>query len=164
MQSFIQQFFQHDSTPLVQFLKYVIGGGVATSVHVIVFHLVAWKLFPALEARDAVVRLLKLPIAAVDESRRATNSMLDNVVAFMFSNFVAYEINIHWVFKAGRFAWYIELALFYLVSGVSIAIGTGTMGWLIRRYRMQTTYAFLANLVTALLINFAMRKFVIFKG
>jgi hypothetical protein len=29
---------------------------------------------------------------------------------------------------------------------------------------MQTTYAFGANLVSALLINYAMRKYVIFKG
>jgi hypothetical protein len=29
---------------------------------------------------------------------------------------------------------------------------------------MQTTYAFGANLVSSLLINFTMRKYVIFKG
>ena len=47
---------------------------------------------------------------------------------------------------------------------MSIALGTALMGFLIRRYGVRTTYAFLSNLVAALLINYAMRKFVIFNG
>ena len=65
---------------------------------------------------------------------------------------------------SGFFALLVEIGLFYLVSGVSVLIGTALMGYTIRRYGVRTTYAFLCNLVTALLINFAMRKFVIFKG
>jgi putative flippase GtrA len=57
-----------------------------------------------------------------------------------------------------------ELGFFYAVSGVSIAIGTWLMGELIRRRGWRTTFAFGANLVTALLINYAMRKFVIFRA
>ena len=90
--------------------------------------------------------------------------MVDNGVAFLFSNFVAYLLNVPWVFEPGRHHGLIEIGLFYLVSGVSVVVGTALMGWLIRRFGMRTTYAFAANLVTALLINFAMRKFVIFKG
>ena len=90
--------------------------------------------------------------------------MIDNGIAFIFSNLVAYVINIYWVFEPGRHAWYVQISLFYLVSGVSVVIGTALMGWLIRRFGMATTYAFLANLVSALLINYAMRKFVIFNG
>ena len=73
-------------------------------------------------------------------------------------------LNVLWVFHAGRHAWYVDLGLFYLVSGVSMFIGTALMGFLIRRYGVRTTYAFLSNLVISLLINFAMRKFVIFKS
>jgi putative flippase GtrA len=54
--------------------------------------------------------------------------------------------------------------LFYLVSGVSMAIGTALMGLLIRRFHLLTTYAFGTNLVTAVMINYVMRKFVIFAG
>jgi len=99
-----------------------------------------------------------------DTKLRARNSMIDNGIAFIFSNMVAYVINIYWVFEPGRHPWYIQISLFYLVSGVSVVIGTALMGWLIRRFGMTTTYAFLANLVSALLINYAMRKFVIFNG
>ena len=65
---------------------------------------------------------------------------------------------------SGRYHWIVEITLFYLVSGVSIVIGTGIMGFLIRRFGMLTTYAFGANILAALLINYAMRKFFIFNG
>ena len=77
---------------------------------------------------------------------------------------VAYLINVFWVFKPGRHHRIIEIGLFYLVSGVSVAIGTGMMGFLIRFFTMQTTYAFTVNIVSAVMINYGMRKFYIFKG
>jgi len=77
---------------------------------------------------------------------------------------VSYLLNIFWVFESGRHNRIIEIGLFYLVSGVSMGVGTALMGFLIGQFDMQTTYAFTANLVSAVLINFAMRKFFIFKG
>lgn len=162
--SIVEQFMGHDAGALVQFIKYGLAGGVATASHILVFHLTAWKLFPALQANDWFVKIFRIPVEHEADALRARNSMIDNGIAFMISNFVAYVINIYWVFEPGRHTWYIQLGLFYLVSGVSIVIGTAVMGWLIRRFGMSTTYAFIANLVSALLINYAMRKFVIFKG
>jgi len=148
----------------VQFVKYGLSGGVATIVHIIIFHLAAWKIFPALQENDYAVATLGLSVAAVDVATRSVNSMLSNGAAWIFSNLVAYLLNIFWVFESGRHNRIIEIGFFYLVSGVSMGVGTGLMGFLIRYYNMQTTYAFTANLVSALLINFAMRKFFIFKG
>ena len=164
MNEILQQFAQRDAGPLVQFLKYAIGGGIATVAHIFVFHLCAWKVLPALQDDDHAVRLFKFRLPEQDDKTRSRNSMIDNGIAFMLSNFVAYLINIYWVFEPGRHHFLVEIGLFYAVSGVSIVIGTAIMGYLIRRYGILTTYAFMANLVTALLINFAMRKFVIFRG
>jgi len=149
---------------IFQFIKYVISGCIATSTHIIVFHLVAWKMFYALQADDWFVRLLNLPIRELDDTTRSWNSMKGNAVAFIISNLIAYLINIYWVFVPGRYHWLMEISLFYLVSGVALAIGTALMGFLIRRFGMLTTYAFGSNLFTALMINYAMRKFVIFSG
>jgi putative flippase GtrA len=121
-------------------------------------------MFYALQADDWFVRVFNLPIKELDDATRARNSMLGNGAAFLVSNLVAYLINIYWVFVPGRHHWMIEIALFYLVSGVAIAIGTSIMGVLIRRFGMLTTYAFGSNLVAALMINYAMRKFFIFNG
>jgi len=170
----IDQFLGNEAGNLLQFIKYAISGGIATLTHIIVFHLVAWKIFFALQPSDWFVKFLNLPIEELDDSTRSKNSMIGNGIAFMFSNLVAYLINIYWVFVPGRYHWIIEISLFYLViieislfylvSGVAIAIGTAMMGYLIRRFGMLTTYAFGSNLFASLMINYAMRKYFIFNG
>src|SRR5262245_2645496 len=161
--NFIEQISGSDGGNLLQFVKYGISGSIATTTHILVFHLVAWKLFFALQADDWFVRLLNLPLQEVDDATRSRNSMKANVVAFLIANFVAYLINIYWVFVPGRYHWIVEVGLFYLVSAVAIVIGSALMGFLIRRFGVLTTYAFGCNIVAALLINYAMRKFFIFK-
>jgi len=148
---------------LVQFLKYALAGGIGTALHVVIFHLFAWKLFPALQDGDWAVKALGLPVAQVDDKRRSLHSMFSNYTAFLITNFVVYVINVVWVFQGGRHVWYMEMLLFYAVSSISVVIGTTAMGWLIRRFGMLTSLAFCANLVSALLINYAVRKFFIFK-
>ena len=112
------------------------------STHVLVFHLIAWKMFYALQPEDWFVKLLKLPIQESDDATQSQNSMWANGIAFVISNFVAYLINIYWVFVPSRYYWLVEIGLFYLVSGVAIIVGTVLMGFLIRRFGMLTTYAF----------------------
>ena len=90
--------------------------------------------------------------------------MICNVLAFMFSNMVAYNLNVLWVFEAGKHPFIIEISLFYCVSGLSMLIGTLLMGLLIKRFGILTTYAFAANIVSAVMINYAVRKFFIFHG
>lgn len=164
MQSILKQFTSKEHGPLVQFIKYGIGGAAATSVHIAIFSLMAWLVLPALTSRELVVRLFDLQVPEIPDAIRAQRAAIDNVVAFLFSNLTAYLINILWVFKRGRHHWALEILFFYAVSGVSLLIGTLLQTWLIQHYGLTTTVSFAANLVTALLINFAMRKFVIFKG
>ena len=149
---------------LIQFVKYALAGGLATITHITVFHLVAWKLFPALQEKDPVVRFLNLRIRMVNDYSRARNSMVSNTIAFLISNLVAYITNILWVFERGRHSLGLEILLFYAVSGISVLLGTLLMGLLIKRFGMLTTYAFAANILTAVLINYAVRKFFIFQG
>jgi putative flippase GtrA len=160
----IDQLLGHEAGNVIQFVKYGISGCIAVATHIIVFHLVAWKIFFALQANDWFVRLFKLPIRRLDNATRSRNSMLSNVVAFVISNLVAFIINIYWVFVPGRYHWLMEIVLFYLVSGAALVIGTAMMGFLIRRFGMLTTYAFGSNIFAALMINYAMRKYFIFKG
>ena len=57
----IDQFLGIEAGNFVQFVKYSIGGGIATLTHNIVFNLVAWKIFFALQADDWFVKFLNLP-------------------------------------------------------------------------------------------------------
>ena len=153
-----------DAGPVIQFIKYGICGGIAATTHIVGFHLLGWRLIPCLQAGDPFVKHLRLQVEDVDLKRRARNSMIANTLSFLVSNFVAYLLNLYFVFKPGHHAWYTEIGLFYAVSGISLAIGTTMMGVLIRRFGILTTFAFGANIVSAVMINFVARKYLIFGG
>jgi len=168
MKDIIKQFKGREAGHLVQFIKYAIAGGVATAVAITTFYIMTLFVLPAIGQNDAVLQILNrfvhIDVPQVSDALRARNAAINNAVSFVISNMVCYLINILWVFKPGRHHWLVEVGLFYLVSGISFAIGTGLQTWLIASFGMQTTLAFGANIFTALLINYAMRKFVIFKG
>ena len=187
MQNLWAQFTRREASPLIQFVKYAICGVAATIVHVIVFFLLSWLIIPALNAEDVFVKLCNLSCAPISDALRARNAMINNALAFIFSNLTAYLLDIVWVFKSGRH--YppvdlflgklglmqratlracahraVEVALFYAVAGMAIMIGTFLMGIMINQWHFTTTVAFGSQCVIAVLINFAMRKFMIFKG
>ena len=148
----------------VQFVKYAICGGLATAVNIAIFFLLGWLLLPCLKPDEFLVRVLHLRVQAIDNALRWQHAVVANTIAFLISNFAAYILNIRFVFQPGRHHWLLELGLFYAVSGVSFLIGTALMGCLIAQFGTTTALAFVSNMVVALLINFAMRKFVIFNG
>ena len=153
-----------DNPALLQFIKYALAGGLATVTHITIFHFIAWKIFPSLQEKDHAVRLFKLAIHKVNVTTRARNSMIGNFIAFLIANMVAYITNILFVFQGGKYPIVIEILLFYAVSGISAFLGTILMGVLIKRFGLLTTYAFVANIFTSVMINYAVRKFFIFQG
>lgn len=153
-----------DVSPLVQFMKYAVVGGLSTVVHIVTFFIVGMFLLPCVTENDIMVRLLRLKPKAVEERRRARNASISNIVAFTVSNVFCYVLNRLFVFQPGRHCVAVEFLLFFGVSAVAIALGTAIMRWLIRRFGMQTTLAFGANLVTSLVFNFVLRKFFVFNG
>ncbi len=160
----LKKHLSHDAHPLVQFLKYGIAGGMATAAHIVTFFACGWFLLPCLTQDDIVVKLLGLAAPAISENARAWHAGVCNAIAFAVSNTFCYFLNRLFVFKPGRHHWVIEFLLFFGVSGISMVIGTAIQTFLITHHGLQTTFAFGANIVCALLINYAMRKFVIFKG
>lgn len=153
-----------DNPAIIQFIKYALAGGLATVSHIAFFHLIAWKIFPSLQEKDHAVRLFRLTIRTVNDATRARNSMIGNFIAFLFANMVAYITNVLFVFQGGKYHIVIEILLFYAVSSVSAFLGTMLMGVLIKRFGLLTTYAFVANIFTSVMFNYAMRKFFIFHG
>lgn len=165
MKAFLLQFKSRDDhTPLVQFIKYGIAGAISTSVHIGCFYIMALNLLPALNNNDAIARLFHLVVPEVSDGLRARDSMIDNGVAFLFSNLTAYIINVGWVFMPGRHHRLVEFLLFYLVSGSSMVVGGVLMGALIKGFGTTTTHAFVVSMITSLTINFVMRKHVVFTG
>jgi len=148
----------------VQFLKYSMCGGIAMAVDMVVFFLVAWLLFPALTENDVLVRLFNMQVDPVAESVRIVNFRISNICAFLVSNLVAYILNVLFVFEAGKHSRWKEVGLFYLVSAISVGIGTEIGAALIRNFGLSSSFSYVAKAVSTTLINYAARKFVIFHG
>jgi len=162
--SLIKQLTSKEHGPGVQFLKYAVAGGIATVVHIFIFYTLAYKFIPALAPDDILSRLITIPPHGLTDGVRSLHAAIDNFCAFMVSNTVVYVINIRWVFEAGRHSRFKEVAMFFAVSGFSVLIGTGLQTLLIGEFGLGTSYAFFINAGVCLLINYAARKFFIFKG
>ena len=162
-------FLSHDAGPVAQFIKYAFVGGLATAVNILAFFLAGWFLFPCLTDNDVLVRLLRrfrpgLKVPEAVNRSRASNAIRCNVIAFFFSNTFCYILNRLFVFQPGHHSLWLEAVLFFAVSAFSTFVGTACQTVLIKKLNMQTTFAFGANLVASLAINFLMRKFVVFNG
>ncbi|MCF7838611.1 MAG: GtrA family protein [Candidatus Marinimicrobia bacterium] len=159
-----RDFHRRDAHPFAQFIKYAMAGGLATLTDILVFYSLSWFVFRALAPDDPLLRLLNLSVPALEESVRLRHFALNKALAFIASNMTAYLLNILWVFTRGRHRWYIELGLFYAVSGISFFLGTGLGGWLIYRFALSTTATYITAAFAALMINYVCRRFLIFKG
>ena len=163
MKPIVQQFFQREASPFIQFVKYGLAGGLAVATHMLIFYLFSWKIIPALESTDKIVVFFGLSVQGdMDHATRALRATLNNGIAFLFSNLVAYLVNKAWVFHSGRHHWMLEVTLFYLVSGISFGIGEFLMWVQIHYFYWSTSLSFVTVIVISALINYAMRKFFIF--
>ena len=149
--------------PVLQFIKYGIAGGLASGVDATVFYLLAWLLIPALSPTDPFVRIFGLDVEPISEAVRLRHYWIDKTIAFLFSNFTAYLMNIFFVFRSGRHKRHHELMMFYGAAILSFLIGTW-LGGLLIEVGFETTYSYIGAVVAAVLINFTCRKFFIFHG
>ncbi|MCP4131606.1 MAG: hypothetical protein GY754_11560 [bacterium] len=148
----------------VQYMKYLLAGSVATLIYTIIFFLCSWKLFPALNSEGFLVKLFGIQVSPITDSVRGTNFMINNIIGFVASNIAAYTLNAIWVFEQGRYNWFIEMVLFFAVAAVGAFAATPAMGYFIKNFGIPTPAAFIGSIGIAALLNFIMRKYVIFKG
>jgi putative flippase GtrA len=148
----------------IQFLKYAACGGMAFATDITVFYLLAVFAFPALTQNDIFVQLLNLDVEPITESLRLRNFWIGKTLSFTMSNLVAYTLNVLFVFKGGKYKMHHEVALFFAVSFTSFLLGTWSGDLLIRFFGIQTTVSNLTAVVFATLINYAGRKYFIFRG
>ena len=166
LQEALRQFFGNGASahPVVQFAKYVFVGGLATTVNIVAFSAFAWWVFPCITQNDLVVRLLGLTAPTVDESRRATLVVYSNASAWVLANAFCYILNRIFVFRPGRLPMWFEFLSFSAVGGFATLVGTTVMAWLVSTFGIQTSTAFVANMIAAVAFNYVLRKFLIFKG
>lgn len=164
MFDWIKKVLSHDAGPFWQFVKYGCIGVMATCVQAAVFYLLAATVLPCLKADDWAVKMLSLPAADVTDAVRGTRFVWATAIGFVFSNLFCWLMNRWFVFKAGKYSWYVELVMFFSVSGIAMALATAISWVLIHQWGLMTTLAVLVEVVVSFLFNFFIRKFVIFKG
>ena len=148
----------------IQFLRYAIGGGITTVVHLFIFLIFAWLVFPAFSADDKLVQILGLEVGNIDQSTRAINTIIANLITFIFANAVSYMFSIYWIFDPGKFKRTTEIILFYTVAGASIGLSSLFIAIMIGRFGISTTMTFAVNLVVIVAFNYSLKKYVVFKA
>lgn len=158
----IKKFLSHESGALAQFIKYGVAGGIATAVQTIVFFILAVTLLKCLTADDWMVKLFGLPSVTISDTLRSWRALQANLIGFVVSNIICWLLNRAFVFRPGKFKWYIEFGLFFGTSSIATLLALGIQCVLIRYFSAMTTLAVLLQMVTAFMINFVVRKYVIF--
>jgi len=151
----------HEAPPWIQFLKYGIAGGFALLTDLIVFTLANLYLFPIGEGEALGFRDL---LHSLGSDPRVINYLRCNLLAFVFSNVVAYFLNVKWVFRGGRHRRHLEITLFLLASFAAFVLGSLIGAFLLGALGWNEYFAKAGNVVGAVLINFLCRKFIVFKG
>lgn len=165
MQKLLNRFiFRRTTHPAEQFFRYLLAGGLGAVIEIVLFALLAWKVFPALREDEWAVRLFHLTVAAITPAQRALNFAICISITFVVSNLAVYFINARWVFVPGRHSSRKELVLFYGTALFAYLVGTALGSTLIAWFGTTGTTAYLVLSAVSILINYSFRKFFIFKG
>jgi putative flippase GtrA len=145
-----------------QFFKYGLCGSVAMFTDMVVFLLLGTTVFPCMQSSDPLMVLLGLEGVEISDELRARRYLITKAFSFVAANLVAYVLNILFVFKSGKRRRATEVFLFYLFSAVSIGIGSFIAWFTIRAMGMPTSFSYVVNAFVAIMINFLVRKYIIF--
>ena len=160
----VRRFLSHDSGPFAQFVKYGAIGVLSTCVQMIGFYLLAATCLKCLGADDWAVQFLGIPSVEVSDGLRAFRAAVATAGGFTVANIFCWIMNRLFVFKPGKFRWYVEFLMFFGVAALATVVALGVQSLLIRYFGMMTTAAVIVEVVASFLMNFFVRKFVIFKG
>ena len=143
-----------DVPGLVQFGKYGACGVVAVIFHAAIVYTIGLTINPAVGEH-------------IPKEIKETRTMWNNAAAFFLSNFVAYGLNVMFVFKPGRHGKRKEIILFFIISGISFFAGLFAIPLVFSAIDSNKGIEHFANLgfiVTSALVNFICRKFIVFAG
>ena len=153
----VARIHQRNVPSLIQFSVYVMCGLMATVVHNGLVIILSLTVFPA--GKDMIV-----DGALLAEAVRKKNLLLNNTISFPIGCIVAYFTNIFFVFTPGKHSRMKELLLFFGVAACGFFPGLWVIDFLVGRYNVPSVFAQCAFVITSFMVNFFMRKFVIFKG
>ena len=98
---------------------------------------------------------------------KLSRTIWNNIYAFLVSNSLAFWLTSKFLFKTGRHKKINELALFFLISGISFSLGLFTIDrifTMIDSNKAVEHFANIAFIACSASVNFLCRKFIIFSN
>ena len=154
--SLVAKLLSRDAHPFVQFIKYGLCGVAATVVHQGIFYVLSYYALPAADG-------MMVNGQPITDAMRYTNGIINNCIAFIPSCALAYITNVLWVFTPGKHSRTKEIAMFFGIAIVAFLAALFGGPMLIKWFGIPTWAAQLGFMITAFLVNFTCRKFLIFK-
>jgi putative flippase GtrA len=148
----------------LQFLKYLVCGGIGAASDLLTFYALVLFVFPAVGEGDFLVKWFGdiIPVPS-DPSLIGRNFIFASIGAFIISGIISYLLNIWFVFHSDARSRHREVLLFLFVSAANILLGT-TLGWCALKLTGITSIGYLAKMGGALIINFLGRKYLVFRA
>lgn len=163
MKTPLRKILSHESGAFWQFVKYGVVGVMSTAVQMVVFYILAATAVKCLKADDWAVKFLSLPSVDISDALRSIYFAVDMAIGFVAANIFCWLLNRAFVFRPGRFLWYLEFAMFFGAAATAWAIATGLSALLIHFFGIMTTQATIIEIAVSFLINYFSRRFFIFK-
>jgi len=165
----LKNILSHDASPFWQFVKYGLVGIMATAVQTVVFYVLASTCLKCLAPDDWAVRLLGLPSVEFTGEEvwylsRGTLAAAATAVGFTVSNVFCWLMNRAFVFRPGKYRWYVEFAMFFGAAAFATVAALSVMKVLIDCFGLMTTLAVFVEVAVSFAVNFFVRKLFIFKG
>ena len=164
----LSKILSRDSGPFWQFVKYGAIGVASTLVQLVVFYLLASTFLKCLGPDDWAVKILGFPSVEFTgaEPWYASRGMLASAgtaIGFTVANIFCYIMNRAFVFTPGKFRWQIEFAMFFAAAAFATFIALAAMKILIDFFGVMTSLAVVVEVAISFIVNFFVRKYLIFK-
>lgn len=169
MPEFFSKILSRDSGPFWQFAKYGTIGVLSTAVQAAVFYALASTALKCLTPDDWAVVHLGLPAAGPWDAQapwhatRGSMAAAATAIGFTAANVFCYAMNRRFVFTPGRFRMWAEFSMFFGCAAAATAAAIAVMKVLIDGYGVSTSFGQVVEIVLSFAMNFAARKFLIFK-
>ncbi|MBQ6136475.1 MAG: GtrA family protein [Kiritimatiellae bacterium] len=167
--AFVRKVLSHECGPFWQFVKYGAIGVMATLVQMAFFYLCASTFLRCLAPGDWAVEALSLPAAEFTGGEpwfasRWFLAAAATAIGFTVANVFCWLMNRWFVFRPGRFRWYVEFGMFYSAAALATFIALSVQSLLIAWCGMMTSAAVVIEVLVSFMVNFFVRKFLIFRG
>ena len=150
-----------------QFIRYTLVGLVSLIVHYTAFLMASFFLFQAFGPEDKIIQLLNVTVDSIDTDKRSLNYFIDYfLIGFTIATVVNYYLSVKFVFEGGKYKKQTEILLFIatnaMVQGLVSLLAYVSIK-LFGDHAPSSTVSVL-SIVFSVMINFVVRKKVIFKS